>query len=313
MPNPRVLADWGMTRLRLFLLDNQNIVDSREGRGMGQLQDSALSTLVEAVRPWMHEVDSLRVTVCGMAGFSRGLFEVPHVPVPVSCEQWSRMARSADMCGMEITIAAGLKDMSQNAVADVMRGEETQVFGAMHLHSQYSTGSHLFVLPGTHSKWVEICDGSIVRFQTALTGEMYALLRKHSTLLGVGAAQKSDGEDTDAGFIAGVERCAQVRAGLLTALFEARTAQLLDSRSSEWAAGFLSGLLIAYEIATLRAVFNLTRGVTIVSEPRLAAWYRRVFVLQGVDTSVFNGDACVIAGLRHLRQSRSENGCESER
>lgn len=56
---------------------------------------------------------------------------------------------------------------------DVMRVEETQIFGAV------SMGNHgLFCLPDTHSKWATVDKKIFSSFKTYLTGEIYALARQ---------------------------------------------------------------------------------------------------------------------------------------
>ena len=55
-----------------------------------------------------------------------------------------------------------------------MRGEETQILGC--------GVEGTICLPGTHSKWVEVKNGRIERFSTAMTGEVYAVLKQHSIL-----------------------------------------------------------------------------------------------------------------------------------
>jgi 2-dehydro-3-deoxygalactonokinase len=70
------------------------------------------------------------------------------------------------------------------------------------------------LLPGTHSKWVEISGGSITGFRTAMTGELYALLHDHSTLLKTDrTGRDADSESVDdraSGFGAGVERAIEM-------------------------------------------------------------------------------------------------------
>ena len=58
-----------------------------------------------------------------------------------------------------------------------MRGEETQILGALHLEPTLaSRPSSLLCLPGTHTKWVLLDEGTVQEFLTATTGELFALL-----------------------------------------------------------------------------------------------------------------------------------------
>ncbi len=207
---------------------------------------------------------------------------------------------------LTITIAAGLRTADQVDAADVMRGEETQIFGALQIDPALGTGSRLFVLPGTHSKWAIVDQGVVTRFRTAVTGEAYALLRDHSTLLRAGRLDGDPVADSNSGFDAGLNRSMHLTEGLLAALFETRTAQLLDQRSQAWGSGFLSALLIGSEIASLRTTYAATRIAHIVGDPTLAAAYARVFAGYGIASQLLNGDDCAIAGLCLLRQSLQE-------
>ncbi|MGH8238087.1 MAG: 2-dehydro-3-deoxygalactonokinase, partial [Steroidobacteraceae bacterium] len=127
--------------------------------------------------------------------------------------------------------------------------------------------------------------------------------RDHSILLKAGAVPDAAGADADAGFTAGVQRSAHLAEGLLAALFETRTAQLLLRRSRAWASAFLSGLLIGAEIAGLSTKYSTARGVQIIGDAQLAALYQRVFADRGVATRSMDDAACAIAGLRYLYES----------
>ncbi len=81
-------------------------------------------------------------------------------------------------CG-ELHLVPGV--MQRGALPNVLRGEETQVFGALELEPDLAAEA-LLVLPGTHSKWVRVRDGRLTDFATYMTGELFAVLREHSIL-----------------------------------------------------------------------------------------------------------------------------------
>jgi 2-dehydro-3-deoxygalactonokinase len=149
---------------------------------------------------------------------------------------------SAD--GRRVGIIPGVRDALS---VDVMRGEETQVIGALALRPGLA-GHVRLLLPGTHSKWIEVRDGRIVRLATMMTGELYAILREHSILgAGVPATVGADlnAEAFDAGVRAARDSAA---AGALTKLFSAR-ALMLDGRLAlDAVPDYLSGLLIGEEL-----------------------------------------------------------------
>jgi 2-dehydro-3-deoxygalactonokinase len=298
-----VLGDWGTSRLRLFLLEGDLVADSCDGPGIASLAaasaESRVQTLAGLVAPWTNAARPVRVVLCGMAGSRNGLLEVPYTGLPADAAAWSRESRTVHAGSMHITIAAGVRSRS-----DVMRGEETQIFGAMQLDPELGNTTGVLLLPGTHSKWVEISGGSITGFRTAMTGELYALLHDHSTLLKTDrTGRDADSESVDdraSGFGAGVERSANLDGGLPAALFETRTAQLLEHRSKSWAAGYLSGLLIGHEVAAMSEAFQSAPPVRIIGEPRLTSLYQTAFTKRAIEMPTLDGAACAIAGLQLL-------------
>lgn len=301
-----VVGDWGTTRLRLFRISGGAVVDRAEGPGIGALAGLPADALRAALAPWRAIGEPGRILLCGMAGARGiGLAEAPYADCPADAAAWARVARHVAVEGIPIAIAAGLACASDATGPDVMRGEETQVFGALHLQPALAAGARLFALPGTHSKWVRLRDGGIRDFRTFPTGELYALLREHSTLVRAG----DDDGDEEAGFETGLAR-ARDAGGLLGALFLARSAQLRAGRSRGWALGYLSGLLIGSEIgeAVARGHAAVDAPVVLVGAPALVARYARALQQHGIPTEALDGDACALAGLRLFEERLLREG-----
>lgn len=294
----RVLGDWGTTRLRLSLLDGQQIVERRDGPGIGALTRSPADTLTELIGDWDRGAP-LRVVLAGMAGSRTGLVETPYAATPARQTDWMDATQRVQIGNLTVTVAAGLRHDRDDA-ADVMRGEENQIFGALSSTPSLRHGSHWLVLPGTHSKWVEIEDGAITRFHTALTGELFALLRDHSILLRTGLPSEHVQSDADAGFAAGVARAFESEAGLVNNVFEARTGQLLRGLSRSWATGFLSGLVVGEEIDGLSRRYAVTRAVTLIGDTQLTALYAAAFARRQIQTTLLDGETCALRGLQSL-------------
>ena len=296
-----VLGDWGTSRLRLSLVVGGEVAATRAGPGIAEASAAPLQVLRDCVAAWRQAHGALDVYLAGMVGSRNGIHEVAYLPLPADCVTWSRACWSTSFEGAVLTIAGGLCSGNQAQAGDVMRGEEAQIFGALRVSPQLAMGRHILVLPGTHSKWVELADGRIVRFRTAFTGEIYALLSAHSTLLKA-AASADQPDDWQHGFDAGVQRVTQLAEGLLVAMFEARIQQLLAGRSRAWASAFLSGLLIAYEIDTVGRTFDAQGEITVIGDAQLAALYRSVLEAGGRSAQVLSGDACAIQGLLYLAE-----------
>ena len=120
--------------------------------------------------------------------------------------------------GRAIAILPGLSCRGKTGAPDVMRGEETQILGALRLHPELAKGRHLFCLPGTHAKWVAVTDGAVSQFQTALSGELFELLRRHSVL----ARDSGEVDGRSAAFALGLDFARQ-KADLLHLLFSTRS------------------------------------------------------------------------------------------
>ncbi len=292
----RVLCDWGSTRLRAFLEVGGIVSDRRDGPGVAVAGGEPPARILASVlAPWRaaHRLD--RVFLCGMAGSRNGLVEVPYVRTPAEVQAWRRGARRAPAGDIEVSVAAGIATENFHGAPDVMRGEETQIFGALRLDRQLARGCRLIVLPGTHSKWVLVRDAHIARFQTCLTGELFDVLCRHSSLLRAGDGLEAGEEGFEAGLRAGA------RGDLLASLFEARAAQLIGGRTPGWARAFLSGLLISAEVAGMARALESTAGeVTLIGEPALAALYLRALTDRGITAHALDGDRCVLAGLHEL-------------
>lgn len=289
-----ILGDWGTTRLRLFRMEDGAIVDRLDGPGIGQLAGSPAATLAATLAPWREPARASGVLLCGMAGSRNGLVEVPYAACPADVALWRESLSTVDVDGIAVSVAPGLSTANFSGHADVMRGEETQIFGAAALDPALGQGRAMLVLPGTHSKWAELIDGRVERFHTFPTGELFALLRDHSTLTRAG----TDSTGREDGFADGLARAGT---GLIAGLFEARAAQLIEGKSLGWALGLLSGLLIGGEFAeALSLAGDKPTRIALIGDPGLSALYQQAAERHGLTITHLDGDACAIAGLALL-------------
>ncbi|GLI96834.1 2-dehydro-3-deoxygalactonokinase [Sphingobium sp. BS19] len=285
---PTILGDWGTSRLRLFRFSDGKENGRADGPGIGALEAPATKVLTQALEPWRNDGPIGSVTLCGMAGARGGLVEAGYLACPVSLAQWQQHSTSLMLDGLAVRVLPGLRCRNGEGVPDVMRGEETQIFGAIALDETLAEGAWTFVLPGTHCKWVLVVDGVVLGFRTYPTGELYTLLTAHSTL--VAAGKSCEGDDAQ-GFARGLARVGE---RTLAALFEARAAQLVDGRSPDWAKGFLSGLLIGGEV---EAEATKDARIVLIGDPTLCERYVTALINAGCSARQVDGDAAVLAGL----------------
>jgi 2-dehydro-3-deoxygalactonokinase len=199
---------------------------------------------------------------------------------------------------LAVALVPGLST-ENDGMPDVMRGEETQIFGGLALSGR---DEGLFLLPGTHSKWAEVRDGRIVSFRTFMTGEVFAALKDHTIL---GRLMREGVPDTD-GFARGVrEGAAPGSAGaLLNRLFATRTYGLMAKLADTALSDYLSGLLVGAEIA--EATRQAKSTVTIIASAVLAQRYTDALRLLDRDSTLAPDD-CVAAG--HWRIARAAGLC----
>lgn len=284
----RVLGDWGGTRLRLYRMEDGVVTARLNGPGTTALEAPARDVLAQRLAVWQAEGALDSVTLCGMAGSPAGPIAAPYVACPADFADWHESRARGEVAGVPVEVLGGMS-CREGGVPEVMRGEETQIFGAIVLDADLGRGQWRLVLPGTHSKWVDLDGGEIRSFRTAPTGEVFALLSQQSSLTG----QDTPGEGTfDDGFERGLARSAEPTLG---ALFEARAARMLDGRSRDWSRGYLSGLLIGGEVAQFA---RPDEAVVIIGDPTLAGLYSRAVEAVGAQSRCVDGDAAVLSGLQ---------------
>ena len=179
-----------------------------------------------------------------------------------------------------------------------MRGEETQLLG---LGTLWPGFSGVVCMPGTHSKWVQLSGRRVERFATAMTGELFEVLRTHSVLRH-SLNGPLHGPNRDAGFEAGLAAGIESPHALSATLFKVRAASLLSARTSDWCAGFLSGLLIGAEIGAQRDWIGNSE-VAIVGDAELAALYSpAASAMLGGKARIVDSTDATLAGLKTARQ-----------
>jgi len=234
-------VDWGTTSFRAFRIGRDGAMrDRRAGpRGILNVPDGRFAeTLREEIGPWLAAGEQ-HVLLSGMIGSRQGWVEAPYLPCPASVADIGAALVDVPFDWAQVKLVPGLSGTDESGIAEVMRGEETQVLGVPALHAS----GGIACLPGTHSKWVRVEDGRITRFTTHMTGETYGALRGY-TILG---RTMRDGPQNGAPFEAGVRRSGEP-GGLLHHIFGVR-AQTLAGRLPETEAGaYLSGILIGHEI-----------------------------------------------------------------
>lgn len=317
-----VALDWGTSNLRAFLIAPDGTVRDQRVRPWGILRlpdlpgearsqprtiqfDAALAGIAG---DWLATWPTARLLACGMVGSRQGWKEAPYLPVPadpVTISAASVTVQTAEQ--RTLTILPGLSQGGSPAPSttgrpaaapDVLRGEETQVVGALGRQPALADDAWL-VLPGTHSKWVHIQDGRITGFATHLTGEMFDVLSRHSILSQSISPPPDEARlpgpeqlnEEKRGFGAGVALATDGEPGISNLLFGIRARRLLHDYDPMAARGMLSGILIGHEIAVATpAVRRSASPLVLIGEPALCERYRQALGLAGLTVAAVMGN-----------------------
>ncbi len=298
-----IAVDWGTTSARAYRVDaSGTIQETRQvPLGIQQVRDGTFAAALGALLgDWTRE--AVPRLACGMIGSRQGWVEAPYVECPATLDALaSRMVRTPEDA---LTIVPGIECRDAQGVPDVMRGEETQIVGAL----THDGAPALFVLPGTHSKWAIVRAGRIESFSTCMTGELFAVLTEHSILGRMVAreeqpfAAEAFGRGTRSAFNGG-----NGQGSLLHDLFGARTLALFGELAPGEVADYLSGLLIGNEIAAgrqwaMKCGVDVER-VTLVGAPALCGRYSAALAEAGIAASAGPADAAALGLWRIARHA----------
>lgn len=296
MGEATVLAcDWGTTNLRAWTLDDAGtVVDHREfDLGVSKLQPGeAAERFAREVRP-AFGAESLPAILCGMVGSNLGWTTVPYADCPVGVRELAGCMTPVDGG----RIVPGVRGPGLAGAPDVMRGEETQLMGWLSQNPARQQGRQVVCHPGTHAKWMLVEDGRLVRFVTAMTGELFAVLRAHSVL-------KNDASPDDPVAYAEGIAAAGDGAALAARLFTARARVVGGGKPAQSTPAYLSGLLIGAEVASVPQLLGLTGAepVALLGDERLCGLYAQALDARGVAHETSDGEAAAVAGLFALHQ-----------
>lgn len=280
-----IALDWGTSSLRAYLLGNNGeVIDTRSGEdGILAAGMDFEAVFEKYVGNWLVQKPDLPVIASGMIGSRQGWIEVPYIELPAGLNEIAKGLKTyTTRNGVLIRFVPGISTTA-NALPDVMRGEETQVFGALNTHNE----ENLFVLPGTHSKWVRVYEGQIIDFRTFMTGELFQALRHHTIL---GRLMRDDVYDTES-FVRGVLQIGTngtSSENLMSSLFSVRTLGLFEQVDSNCLASYLSGLLIGAELQAAQCLGVYKNSLTpiLVGSDELISRYALAFSTLGQQSRI---------------------------
>ena len=270
------------------------------GDGIAKLNRPISEVLFDAISPWVDRLGRLDIVMGGMVGSNIGWRMTEYLECPTELTNLAEHADTFEHSGHNISILPGVKCTNAMGQPDVMRGEELQILGWLARNADKSDEDRLFCLPGTHTKWARVSAGRLESFTTALTGEVYAMLQKHSILLPKQDVVFAQPFDTKS-FIEGVEVIKAHPYSLLHSLFSTRTRLITDPDGLGDAPSYLSGLLIGSDSKT--ALDNCGKEgviVEIIGDQSLAEKYASAIECMGHECHISDGIDAVYAGFMAL-------------
>ena len=299
-----VALDWGTTSLRAWLLDAGGaVLDSRRS-GSGLLTvtreardaESDVGATFEAVfvrtcADWVTDRPDLPVLACGMVGSAHGWVDAGYRDVPTPLETSAADLVRIDHRAGRLHVVPGLRlPSTTEQPGDVIRGEETQVLGVLDALGDDGEAALTIVLPGTHSKWVDVRERKVETFTTAMTGELYGLLLGDSILARTATAPVRD----DQAFVSGVAAGSSPGSrGLQVELFGTR-ALALDGRLAPGSiSDYVSGLLLGDEVAHLLPSRGSTTPLLLCGDDDLVRRYGAALAVHGVEARRLTEDVTI--------------------
>ena len=268
--NPSFISlDWGTSSLRATLVSSDGeIMESRSAAGgVMTVKDRDFHTPLNAICEDWIDTHGCPIVASGMIGSRQGWVEAPYLACPATPAAAAHAFTTLSIHNkVDMHIIPGVRCGGIDTIHDVMRGEETQIWGA-------GVGPQsVCVLPGTHSKWVFVGDhSSITHFATYMTGELYGLLTRYGIL---GRLMEFGTRDDDT-FRAGVQLGLKHRDQATHVVFAARTARLMDEMAPAGLPDYLSGILIGVEVASAMAAYasDMAKPVVLIGDDDLCRRY----------------------------------------
>lgn len=280
-----IAVDWGTTNRRAWRIESGHPVDMmRDAIGVLSAPPGGYADAAAAIRLRLGDAPML---MAGMIGSNRGWVDAGYAPCPATLEM---LAARLVPVGDRAWIVPGVS-IVEGSRGDVMRGEEVQLLGAV--VAGLAPADALMCQPGTHAKWARVEGGALARFATAMTGELFALLREHAL---IGSTMRGAVADGPA-FREGVARSGD--GDLTAALFGVRASSNLGLRDDADAAAYVSGLLIG---ADCRARVTAGQTVHLLADPALGALYTAAIAALGAAAVLVDSHAAFLAGITRIRE-----------
>lgn len=267
-----LVVDCGTTNLRVTLLD-ESLAKLDAVRAEGGVRHTAIDGNNSRLRTMLREsmetvlarngyamADVKKCVAYGMITSALGLAEIPHVPAPAGAKDLRAAMQERvfeDIAPFPIAFIPGVRnfagpvDLANFSEMDMMRGEEVEAIGLYKLLAP--KGAAMFVLPGTHNKFVSMdAQGRILGCMTSISGELLDAVTHHTILSEAVGGSFVRAEEYDAAYaMAGARECAV--SGLGRAAFAGRILQTLGGKEKAKLQSYLLGAVLALDVQAMQS------------------------------------------------------------
>ena len=284
-----IAINWGTSNFRAYKIDASGLVSAERSSALGAPSvpvGGFTDAVIAQVGDWI-SAGERRILMSGMVGSRQGWKEAPYVNLPATFDDVAVNVIRIEGHDFDARIVPGLKGADESGVPEVMRGEETEVFGCEYRPQ----GTRTLCLPGTHTKWVRVPNGGIDAFSTSMTGDLFKAIREGTILRICAQHDPSDGK----AFREGVARSRQP-GDLAHHLFGVRTLVLTGDLPEASASSYLSGILIGAEV---KEMARRDEPVHLVGDVRLCSLYAEALRIFDVHSTI-EPPGAALRGLKRI-------------
>ena len=296
---------WGTSNARFALCDERGkALEIHKGPGAVESRGRFAEIFESHTAGWRQAGGDLPALMCGMVGSAIGWVEAPYLPVPADLNE---LADAPVRVRDNVHVVPGMKCTNPLGAPDVMRGEETQLLGALNRGDLAGTGHRIVCMPGTHTKWAAVAGETLQEFLTAPTGEVFATLCENTVLV---RDKSTPITHVSAEFERGLVEATRHPGLLLHQIFQARSLRLDKQLSPEGAASWISGLLIGADVKGALSLFaehDATGEVLVIGAPQLTASYVLALSRAGRKAVAVDGADAALAGLAHVYREQVQS------
>ncbi len=302
---PWIGVDWGTTHRRGYALAALGACTTEASDDQGAL--TTRGRHAESLAAWLPALGApvdCHVVMSGMVGSAFGWQEAPYLGPDVPLEALPQ--HLVHVSGHpQRYIVPGYCVRGVAGQPDVMRGEETQLLGAVAMGLR----NGWFVLPGTHSKWVLLRDGRVEQLRTYMTGELFALLSTNGTLAAAAQTpQTAAGTEplwSQPAFADGV--AAGAPGALAHQLFACRARVVTGTMPASQALAYLSGLLIGSELQDVLQDLDKSGSdqFHLIGSPALAEAYQVAARQLGSALTLLSPREVILSGFHYIQTHKA--------